>query len=304
MKTQIFLFALILALAACASQPNKEEAAGSPAAAAAKNGFPSTIQEAVASPTYRSAENRPRDQYRHPAETLEFFGLQPNMTVVEIWPHTGWYTEIVAPYLSQNGHYIAAANPRENPETKSGNVKLSGWIKAHPEVKIEMTEFAPPYLIEIAPPGTADMVVTYRNVHNWMTKGGGEKAAFVAFYKALKPGGILGVVEHRAAGKRINAKSGYLPEKFVIGLAEKAGFKLVAQSEINANSKDTKDYPNGVWTLPPANRHEAADDAKYQAIGESDRMTLKFVKPEKAKKAKKEDKKAKDDEPIKAPEAK
>ena len=166
--------------------------------------------------------------------------------------------------------------------------KIDDWLKARPEVsaKSKITPLAPPEKIEIAPEGTADMVVTFRNVHNWMASDS-QKAYFAAFFRALKLGGTLGVVEHRADAKGKSdpkAKSGYVLEKDVIKLAESVGFKLVATSEINANAKDTKDYPEGVWTLPPTLRLKDKDQARYVAIGESDRMTLKFTKPDKAAK--------------------
>lgn len=238
--------------------------------------LPTTVREAVNSP-YRTPANIVRDQYRHPVETLEFFGLAPEMTVVEITPGAGWYTEILAPYLAAKGQYIAAST-----DLHPG---YSAWIAQNPEIVVKMktTGFKPPQDLDIAPAGSADMVLTFRNVHNWMSKGS-EKAVFAAFFKALKPGGILGVVEHRANPKSKRdpkAKSGYVLEKDVIRMAKAAGFKLVAQSEINANPKDTKDYPEGVWTLPPVLKLKDQDREKYLAIGESDRMTLRFVKPAK-----------------------
>lgn len=263
----IFASALVF-LAACSSSPSKPNATVNQA-------LPQTLEEAINS-ELRTPENKIRDQYRHPLQTLQFFGLKPDMTVVEIWPGAGWYTEILAPYLAKNGHYIASA-----PKNGHGNEDLAKWLKGHPAIAatITHTNFNPPDSAHIAPDGTVDMVLTFRNLHNWMAKKG-EKEAFAAFFKALKPGGVLGFVEHRANphGKS-NSDTGYVKEKEVIKLAKKAGFELAAKSEINANPKDTKDYPNGVWTLPPVNKHDAADNAKYLAIGESDRMTLKFVKP-------------------------
>ena len=247
--------------------------------------LPTNLAEAVES-QFRTADNKARDQYRHPVQTLEFFGVKPNMTVVEISPSRGWYTQILAPYLAQSGKYYAATTPSEvNEYFKKSNDAFNDWVKSHPELegKVTVTQFSPPTLIEVAPAESADMVLTFRNVHNWMAAGS-QDAAFKAFYKALKPGGILGVVEHRANDRNKQdpkAKSGYVSEKHVIALAKKAGFKFVAKSEINANSKDTKDYPDGVWTLPPALRLGEKDRARYQDIGESDRMTLKFVKPTK-----------------------
>jgi predicted methyltransferase len=260
-------------LVGCSSAPK----APPPAPAAA---LPATIQEAVQSTAFRSESNRPRDQYRHPEATLEFFGVKPNMTVVEISPGTGWYQEILAPLLTAQGHYIAASPPARAGEGNGGVSPIVEWQKAHPEVaaKISSVELNPPS--PPAPAGTADMVLTFRNVHNWMAAGNAQEM-FNAFFAALKPGGVLGVVEHRAFAKGkhdLKAKSGYVRESDVIAMARKAGFKLDKKSEINANAKDTKNYPEGVWTLPPTLRLKDKDRDRYLAIGESDRMTLRFVK--------------------------
>lgn len=272
--------AVILAstLIACGSSPKQEP----PAPARV---LPSTLEEAVSNTTYRTEDNKKRDVYRHPVETLTFFGLKPEMTVVEVSPGAGWYMEILAPYLAGKGHYIAAQIPADpaNAYFTEMHKRTTTWLQDRPEVstKVHMSEFAPPQKVDIAPAETADMVLTFRNVHNWAA-GNGDEAAFKAFYKALKPGGVLGVVEHRANAKSKRdpkAKSGYVREADVIRLAKRAGFKLEAKSEINANPKDTKDHPEGVWTLPPTLRLKEKDQAKYLAIGESDRMTLKFVKP-------------------------
>lgn len=240
--------------------------------------WPTTLQEATGS-AFRTAENTQRDQYRHPVETLTFFGLQPQMTVIEISPGTGWYLEILAPYLEPQGKYIAATAPSANEYLTKMNEQVKGKLAAFP--KASTVTFDPTNNLDIVPPGTADMVLTFRNVHNWMANDSAQ-AAFNSFFKALKAGGILGVVEHRASPKGKQdpkAKSGYVQELHVIKLAEKAGFKLLAKSEVNANPKDTKNYPDGVWTLPPTLRLKEKDRDKYLAIGESDRMTLKFVKP-------------------------
>ena len=239
---------------------------------------PQTLEAAVNS-EFRTPANKARDQYRHPLQTLTFFGVKNDMTIVEISPGGGWYAEILAPFLAGNGQYIAA----ENRGPHGGNKQFSEWMALYPQVagKMSMTEFNPPDQTAIAPPGTADMVLTFRNVHNWMGKQQ-DLNAFKAFYKALKGGGTLGVVEHRQNPKvkqDPEAKSGYVTEDYVMKLAKKAGFKFVAKSEINANPKDTKDYPEGVWTLPPTYRLGDKDRDKYAAIGESDRMTLKFTKP-------------------------
>lgn len=259
----------LLFLAACSSTPKET----TPVAAT----LPTTLEEALQSP-YRTEAHKVRDSARHPAETLEFFGLKPDMTVVEISPSGGWYAEILAPYLNANGKYIAAATPIS---VYSGGQKFLDWLDANPNIKAKVTvnDFMPGQG-NVAEDNSADMVLTFRNVHNW-TKNKKDQAAFESFFKALKKGGILGVVEHRANKnqKKIDGKSGYVPEQYVIRIAEKAGFKLVAKSEINANPNDTKNYAKGVWTLPPNLAEGEKDREKYQAIGESDRMTLKFVKP-------------------------
>jgi predicted methyltransferase len=228
-----------------------------------------------------SASRRPkdvaRDKYRHPSRTLTFFGIKPDMTVVEIWPGSGWYTDILAPYLRDHGKlYEAIASGEDEAEFKK---KLA----ADPARfgKVTVTMLAPPGKMDIAPAGSADMVLTFRNVHNWM-RGGYAEQVFKAMYAALKPGGILGVVEHRGDPSKPQdpkAASGYVREDTVIKLAEQAGFRFVQRSRINTNPHDTKDYPKGVWTLPPSLRLGDTDRAKYLAIGESDRMTLKFIKP-------------------------
>jgi predicted methyltransferase len=238
---------------------------------------------------WRSDENIARNRYRHPAQTLAFFGIKPTMTVIEIWPGAGWYSEILAPYLRDQGHYIVAVKaPTETGdddtrETASKqNQTLRDKFAARPDiygqpVLIEFNSAAP----ELGAPGSADAVVTFRNVHNWVMAGN-EAQMFEAFFEVLKPGGILGVVDHRAAENTSLEQvknTGYLPEQYVIGLALKAGFQLDARSEINANPDDLKNYPKGVWTLPPTLREGDVDRKKYLKIGESDRMTLRFVKP-------------------------
>ena len=242
--------------------------------------------EHVISGDHRSDENKARDVYRHPLETLNFFGVQEGMTVVEIWPGSGWYTEILAPFLKDHGHYYAAHFSEEmsGPYADYFKKNLAGFkekVKAESEVlgNVHITEFDPPRKVAIAPAGSADMVLTFRNLHNWMPDEG-LPAAFKAFFDALKPGGILGVVEHRTDKEQDpEAKSGYMNRDFVIEAAQKAGFRLEAESEINANHKDDSDHPQGVWTLPPTFALGDKDRDTYAAIGESNRMTLKFVKP-------------------------
>ncbi|MCC6208480.1 MAG: class I SAM-dependent methyltransferase [Gammaproteobacteria bacterium] len=234
---------------------------------------------------HRPEANKARDQYRHPFETLEFFGIRDDMTVVEIFPGGGWYTEILAPYLKEKGAYYAAGlDPDSSQNFARRAVKaFKDKMDADPERygKVNITVLAPPGKTEIAPPGSADMVLTFRNIHNWMAAGTAEQV-FAAMFAALKPGGVLGVVEHRGnpqTAQDPKAKSGYVNQDYAIQLAEKAGFKFVGSSEVNANPKDTKDHPKGVWTLPPTFAMKDVDRAKYLAIGESDRFTLKFVKP-------------------------
>lgn len=248
----------------------------------AKHELPENIEEAVES-KFRHPNNKLRDQYRHPIETLKFFGVEPHMTVVEVNPGSGWYMEILAPLLAKDGRYIMAA-PDMDP-TKDYSVKnekyINDWKLEYPIVALKMERifFSPPKKTQM-PEGIADMVLTFRNVHNWMGTNG-HNDAFEAFYAVLKEGGILGVVEHRAkeSNKDPFAKSGYVRESDVIKMAKAAGFELVEKSEINANKKDTTNHPAGVWTLPPTLRLGEKDKKKYLAIGESDRMTLKFRKP-------------------------
>jgi len=242
----------------------------------AQDGAADSLKKAVGS-TSRRPEDAARDKYRHPIGTLTFFGIKPDMTVVEIWPGGGWYTDILAPYLHDRGKLYAAISSGEN--AAAYKKKLADDPARFG--KVTVTQLDPPDKVEIAPPGSADMVVTFRNVHNWIRGGHGEQV-FKAMYAALKPGGILGLEEHRGGLSKPQdpkAASGYVREDYVIRMAEQAGFRLAAKSEINANPRDTKDYAKGVWTLPPTLRLGDTDRAKYLAIGESDRMTLKFVKP-------------------------
>mgnify|MGYP006188411795 CR=1 FL=1 len=226
-----------------------------------------------------------RDKFRHPVATLEFFEVEPTHAVVEIWPGAGWYTEILAPYLQQKGALYLAHFP-ENSKVEyfvRSREKFMQKLSDNPTVysKVVITEFGPNADSPMAPPRIADRVLTFRNVHNWLSDDFAEQA-FPQFYRALKPGGLLGVVEHRAkpgASLEEMRESGYVTEEYVVQLATEAGFELVAKSEINANPKDTADHPSGVWTLPPSLRLGDKDREKYIAIGESDRMTLKFRKP-------------------------
>jgi predicted methyltransferase len=245
------------------------------AAAAAQD---TRLAEAVAG-THRTPGNVERDQYRHPVEALEFFGIRPDMTVVEMWAEGGWWTEILAPYLRDEGSFYIADLP--SPRWRDVMTKK---LESNPDIygNAILTQFGGGRT-DIAPEGSADMILTFRNLHNWLKVGDGE-LAFETMYKTLKPGGILGLVDHRGNSSEPQdpqALSGYVREDNAIAMAEKAGFKMVGKSEINANPRDNKDYPEGVWMLPPGyyTVENDADRAKYQAIGESDRFTLKFQKP-------------------------
>lgn len=231
--------------------------------------------------SWRAPENSVRDPYRHPEQTLKFFGLRHDQTVIEITPGGGWYSEVLAPLLKDHGRYIAALQGPTPTDT------LKRKFDADPEhyAKAHFVTFDPAAPV-FGKPASADLVLTFRNVHNWVMADDAAQM-FSAFFKVLKPGGVLGVVDHRAkdgADLQSIKDSGYLPTAYVVKLATAAGFKLQAQSEINANAKDTKDYPGGVWTLPPTLKLGDQDRARYVAIGESDRMTLRFVKPAKVEK--------------------
>jgi len=251
---------------------------------------PATIEAAVAG-AWRAPADRARDVWRHPVESLKFWGLQPGQTVVELWPGAGWYTDILAPFLNAtHGKLYTADLEPTDADGRAMIEALRRKLDAKPGLygKVEITAFGPTSG-PVAPPATADLVLFLRNLHNWMAAGLAEKAFRDAF-AALKPGGVLGVEEHRAdpaATPDVMAASGYVPQAYVVQLAKEAGFTLADASEINANPKDTKDHPFGVWTLPPVRRSSARgqppdprfDHSKYDAIGESDRMTLKFLKP-------------------------
>jgi len=272
------------ALAACGPRKAREKAAPDK---------PTTIAAAVAGP-WRVPADRARDTWRHPAESLAFWGLKPGQTVVEFWPGSGWYTDIIAPFLAATGGTLYAANLQlTQPSDDAARGIVEAYrrrLEANPKLygKVEITAFGPTSG-PVAPANSADLVLFLRNLHNWMAAGIAEKAFRDAF-AALKPGGALGVEEHRAdpgGVPDVLATNGYVQQAYVVQLAQEAGFVLAAASEINANPKDTKDHPFGVWTLPPVRRSSVRgqpadpdfDHTPYDAIGESDRMTLRFVKP-------------------------
>lgn len=236
------------------------------------------IMAAVAS-TARTPANVQRDRYRHPAETLAFFGVKPSQTVVEFIPGGGWYTEILAPMVKGRGRYIALVPTSQAERTRT---MLADKVALFGPARVETVDFATG--ATTIQPGTADVVLTFRNVHNLLMSPNAAAPgnAFKTFYAALKPGGVLGVVDHRLPEEMDTAKeksSGYIKRSTVLRLAQEAGFRLAGESEVNANPKDTHDHPEGVWTLPPTYNLKDVDRAKYAAIGESDRFTLKFVKP-------------------------
>ena len=259
--------------------------------AEAQQGSAAAVDAALAG-SHRSDGNKARDRYRHPKETLEFFGLRPEMTVVEIWPGGGWYTEVLAPVLRERGKlYVAQYGSQPPfPYQQREMDTLAAKVRANPDLFRAVTPTTLNLLtneLAIAPPGSVDLVLTFRNVHNWFEEGYGPpnaaELAFNAMFTALKPGGMLGVVDHRwpdPATEDPGAKNGYVSEQRVIALAEAAGFELAGRSDVNRNPLDTHDYPEGVWTLPPDLALGERDRDKYLAIGESDRLTLKFVKPD------------------------
>lgn len=282
--TSSFVFGL--ALLGCSTSPNTPTGSQRAQAAAevdlAWAEADSPLLSAAIAGDWRSAGNRARDRYRHPQQTLEFFHVGSRSRVVEINPGAGWYSEILGPYLRSSGTYFIAV-PSAAADSAGGrrNAALKTRLAAHPEqfARTQWLDYDG-RLPSFGAPGSADTVVTFRNVHNWVAAGNAD-AYFKAFNDVLRPGGVLGVVDHRAKpGTDLETmkKTGYLTEELVIQLATQAGFKLDGKSEINANPKDDANHPNGVWTLPPTNRNDGKDVAKYTEIGESDRMTLRFIK--------------------------
>jgi predicted methyltransferase len=236
---------------------------------------------------HRSDSQVARNQYRHPVGTLEFFGLEKDMSVLEIWPGSGWYTEILAPVLRENGHFAVASWDQSIEGQASYRYELPGEMlakfEANPKIydKVEVIPYSPPESASLGEANNFDMVLTFRNVHGWYNSGTAQ-AIFNEFARVLKLGGVLGVVQHRAThgtDPAETAPAGYVSEQTVIAFAKAAGLELDARSEANANPKDTRDYEEGVWTLPPGFTLGEMDREKYAAIGESDRMTLRFRKP-------------------------
>jgi predicted methyltransferase len=233
---------------------------------------------------HRSAEHKARDIYRHPIDTLTFFGLKRDMKVVEILPGRGWYTEILAPSLKEKGELTVASFGEDHPNDYLRGIH-SDFMKildANPDVygNVKRVNFQDKGYLDGVADNSQDMVLTFRNTHNWIRFGGIEEA-YSSFHRVLNKGGVLGVVQHRANkgdDPKESSQKGYVPETYLIKLLEGMGFELVDKSEINANPKDSKDHPEGVWTLPPSYRLKDVDKEKYTAIGESDRMTLRFVK--------------------------
>lgn len=284
MKFKALAVCAALGLAACGNQ----DAAALSEKDAKPAADPGALLDAAIAGAQRSEEEKARDKWRHPKETLQFFGVEPGMTVVEVWPGGGWYSKILAPYLkSGGGVYIAAhLDPAASERAAAAVERFRETFSdkaIYGDVRISALGAG-----EIAPPQSVDAVLTFRNIHNWMS-GGTAEENFKAFFAALKPGGVLGVVEHRAddGQDEKDGATGYVKVSTVKELAQAAGFVFAGSSEINSNPADTKDHPFGVWTLPPVRRSATApgqedpefDRDKYDAIGESDRMTLKFVKP-------------------------
>jgi predicted methyltransferase len=252
---------------------------GSPALAAEDGQL-----KAVIAGDHRTADEKARDQYRHPYETLGFFGIRSDMTVLEVYPGAGWYTQILAPYLKDKGKLIVAVydrNPKTQKEWMVGyNKKFTDRFIGKTDLygSMEVVDLVPPDQVDLAAAGSVDMILDLRNAHNWIEAGGEQVAA--GWFKALKKGGVLGIIEHRRnENKKPDSESGYIHQKRIVDLMVKNGFKLAASSELNSNPKDTSDHPEGVWTLPPGLALGEEKRAEYLAIGESDRMTLKFVRP-------------------------
>ncbi len=287
----VFALAAVIGAGCSPSEPAQYSSPITATEPAAPAGPAKGTLEWAASGDWRPERDKARNRFRHPVQTLRFCGLKPGQTVIEAWPGGGWYTQILAPWLKQNGGtYIAAlmdpALSAQAQALKQGFMRSFADQDLYGQIHTSILSASAP---GIAPPASADLVLTFRNVHSWMARGMAPKA-FADFYAALKPGGILCVVEHRLPDSRQQdplARSGYVQRAFVKDLAKEAGFTFEAQSDINANPKDSADHPFGVWTLPPVRRSAAPgaapdpdfDRARYDAIGESNRMTLRFRKP-------------------------
>lgn len=294
----MLLLLLLVPAVACGSSPQGVEAPPSEPSTPSSAGeeLDPSVQVAPADPAltveealeealagdHRSEENRARDRFRNPKETLLFFGLEPHMTVVELAPGAGWYSEVLAPVLREEGQLVAAIPDPEGPAAKYAK-RFLDRIEDDPEVfdRVETVILQAPEQVTLGPDGSADMVVTFRSTHSWIKRDQADDV-YAAAYRVLKPGGVLGVVQHRApegADVTETAEDGYVPEASVIAVAERAGFELVERSDINANPKDDRDHPSGVWSLLPNLRVDEEEQDRYREIGESDRMTLKFRKP-------------------------
>ncbi len=284
MKHALLLGLAALALMACSRQApalDQDQPVDALVPPTSASAYTASQLDQVLTDDWRPAADRARDRYRHPKDTLAFFGLQPDQTVIEITPGGGWYSRILAPLLRDDGRYIAAVQARGSGE-EAGDGGLRARFAADPAhygpAAVRVFDPKAPVL---GPAGSADQVLTFRNAHNWV-QAGTAPAMFKAFFRVLKPGGVLGLVDHRASPGSLlgdDIRDGYLPTDYVVKLARDAGFELEASSEINANRADDHDHPKGVWTLPPTLSLGEQDKARYLAIGESDRMTLRFVKP-------------------------
>jgi predicted methyltransferase len=289
----VVLAAAAIGLVACTASPRKEAATTpakpAPRAAALPRSDARTLAalDAVLAGPQRSDANGARDAYRHPRETLEFFGIRDTQTVLEVWPGGGgWYTEVLAPLLRERGRYIAASyDPASESKFAQDTIRnFRAKLDAAPTTydRVEVVALQHPGALAPVPPESVDLIVTFRNLHNWLAREGAAPAMLNAMYRALKPGGVLGIVDHRAdpaAPADPKARLGYVGEQAAIDLVEQAGFEFIGSSEVNANPKDTRDYEQGVWTLPPTFRLGDKDRERYAAIGESDRFTLRFRKP-------------------------
>jgi predicted methyltransferase len=253
--------------------------------ALAQDGADNALLAAIANPR-RTPAFAARDGWRHPYETLSFFGIRSDMAVIEISPGGGWYTEILAPYLRERGQLILAADDPNSSHAyyRRSAERLQAKLQARPEAydRVRVTAFEPPHLTHLAPPDSVDLVLTFRNVHNWAAHGeDAVKSVFASVHDSLKPGGAFGVTDHRLPATKVQdakASSGYVHVDYVTRIAESVGFVADASAEINGNPKDTADHEGGVWALPPTFANKDKDRARYAAIGESDRMTLRFVK--------------------------